>query len=411
LTTLIGRPPAGGPSSRWRLLPLATSAEGLYAAALATAGLATLLSVLLPAGQRGVLVATIVASTLGSGLGGLSIDSFLLSRGASWPEMQGRSSIPKIVLVAVISSVCTAVLVVLFAGVGFLGIAAAGAATLTLGNVASSFMLRRGHFRQVYVTRFLGAVVVLAGYLVIARTGGRTAEAWGFVWLSGQILLTSLLLLANVRPALRAGAAAPRTCPSAENPGMRGLLVLHAGIASQMVTYRLDQILLARYAGPAQLGTYALAVAALEFAQSAAVVKSQRVLANKAGTETERELVTPTVKAALSIALVSLTGLLLIGALVADYRDSVLIGLLLVPGVLAVASGKVLSALLLKTWGEATTTRVAVTVAVLAIPIYFLFITVEGAMGAAAGSTAVYALYYVLTRRSLRRHTENRGRP
>ena len=66
------------------------SAERLYMAALSLSGLAALVSVALPAPQRGVLVACVVAATLGAALGSFSVDTFLLSRPAGWVVHRGR---------------------------------------------------------------------------------------------------------------------------------------------------------------------------------------------------------------------------------------------------------------------------------------------------------------------------------
>jgi hypothetical protein len=157
----------------------------------------------------------------------------------------------------------------------------------------------------------------------------------------------------------------------------------------------------ARFAGAGPLGVYALAVSALEFAQAGAVVTAQRILADRAP-RTGAVKVGPVLRAALPVALLAVLGLSVIGVLVPGYRQAWLLGLLLLPGCLAVSTGKAWSADLLKQRGEQATTSVALRTVAVAVPGYLLLVFWFGAVGAAVTSSVAYALHALWSRLRLR---------
>jgi O-antigen/teichoic acid export membrane protein len=217
--------------------------------------------------------------------------------------------------------------------------------------------------------------------------------------LTGTVMCAVVLGLAwRARP--------PRTA-AVRGPELRADVLamsrLHIGVCAQMLTYRLDQILIARFAGTGPLGVYALAVAALEFAQAGAVVRAQRILVNRERDDSAPDRMALIVRAALPVALAAIAALGILGLFRPEYSDGWLYGLLLLAGTMAVAAGKTWSALLLKQRGERATTAVALTTMCVAIALYFILIPVAGAFGAAVASSAAYAVYAVRTRLSLRR--------
>jgi O-antigen/teichoic acid export membrane protein len=187
---------------------------------------------------------------------------------------------------------------------------------------------------------------------------------------------------------------------------LAGLGKLHVGICAQMLTFRLDQVILARFAGSGPLGVYALAVAAMEFAQAGAVVTAQRILADRNATSTQQPSASPIVKAALPVGLLSILGLAVLGWLQPGYGEAWLLGLILLPGTIAVALGKAWSAALLKQRGEQATTVVALVALAAAVPTYFVLIPFIGAIGAATASSFVYGIHALGSVMSLRRRTK-----
>jgi O-antigen/teichoic acid export membrane protein len=176
---------------------------------------------------------------------------------------------------------------------------------------------------------------------------------------------------------------------------------LHVGMCAHMLMFRLDQVLLARLAGAGALGVYALAVAALEFAQAGAVVAAQRILATHS---TEGSLdPRPMIKATVPIGVLAVIGLALLGLVLPDYRHAWLLGLILLPGAVAIAVDKTWSANLLKRRGERATTAVALVALAAAVGCYSVLIPGLGAVGAAIASSFVYAVQAAGTRYGLRR--------
>lgn len=369
----------------------------LYMASLGLTGLGLLGTVVLPVDERGTLAASVVSATLGASIGGFSIDTFLLSRPHGWVVSRGRRWILLMLTVCVLASSGVAAALTAAGGIGSYAIAVGGAAALTVFNACASLLLRLEKFVYVYGNRCAGGVALIIGYAALYLAGDRDGGHWSVAWLGSQIVAALALSVPVLRRARgfgldRNGRPAVEPVPGERTSDLTAIGKLHVGIAAQMFTFRLDQIILARFAGSGPLGVYALAVAALEFAQAGAVITAQKILANRQDSA-ERPAAAPIVKATLPMGVLCIIGLAGLGWLSADYRQAALIGLILLPGAVAVALGKAWSAALLKQRGEQATTTVALIALAVAVPSYFVLIPWLGAVGAAAASSLAYAVH------------------
>ncbi|MFI7283880.1 lipopolysaccharide biosynthesis protein [Micromonospora chersina] len=357
----------------------------------------------LPAAERGELAANMVSATMGAALGGFSIDTFLLSRPAGWIVSRGRHWILGILAVSLGLTALAAALLTAVAGIGSYPVGMGAACGLTVFNAAASLGLRLKKFWFVYSMRAVGGAVLVLGYAFLYLRGQLDGGLWSVVWLVVQVAAAAVL---GVAVLTWAGRFRPVPAATAGRPEYRADLIavgrLHIGVCAQMLTYRLSQVLVARFAGAGPLGVYALAVAALEFAQSGAVVRSQRILAERdpdAIQDHGREVV----KGAFPVAALAVVGLAVLGLLAPDYHQAWIFGLLLLPGTLALSAGKTWSAALLKRSGEQATTAVALITMSVSVVLYFLLIPWAGAFGAALASSVAYGVYAFRTRQSLQR--------
>ncbi|WP_433215064.1 lipopolysaccharide biosynthesis protein [Dactylosporangium sp. CS-047395] len=389
---------------------LALRPAPLFMASLALTGLASVGTVVLPATERGDLAATIVGATLGAAIGGFSIDTFLLSRPAGWVLDRGRRWIILLLIGCVVASAGVAAALIAVEGIGDYRNAMAGAAALTVFNAGSSLVLRLKRFVFVYGTRAVAGAALIAGYAVLYLRGDRSGEHWSAVWLGSQLLAALGLAIAVLRQARGfgldpsgSGPVPPRLLPGDRTRDVATIGKLHLGICAQMLTFRLDQIILARFAGSGALGVYALAVAAMEFAQAGAVITAQRILADRGAGEDRTPSAGPIVKAALPVGVLCTVALAGLGWLAPGYREAWLLGLILLPGTIATTLGKAWSAALLKQRGEQATTVVALIALAAAVPTYLVLIPLIGAVGAAAASSVVYGIHAAGSLVSLRR--------
>ncbi|MEU5786899.1 hypothetical protein ABZ754_04100 [Micromonospora purpureochromogenes] len=386
-----------------QLLRRLAAPEHLYLAALGLTGLAAVTSVTLPAAERGELAANMVSATLGAAIGGLSLDTFLLSRPAGWVFSRGRTWVLAILGISVLLSGVAAALLTAVAGVGSHLVGVGSAAGLTVFNTVSSIALRQKSFRLVYAIRAASGAVLVGGYVALYAAGRLDGGLWSLTWFGVQ-WLSALVVCGLVLGMVRRFGSAPAPTATGSDYRADALAVgnLHVGIFAQMMTLRFNQILVARFVGAGALGVYALAVAALEFAQAGAVVRAQRILADRDGADGP-DPTKAVVKAALPVALAAVVGLAVLGFLQPEYRHAWVLGLLLLPGSLATAAGKSWSALLLKRRGEKATTVVALFTVAVAIPAYFGIIPWAGVVGAAIASSLAYAVHAFASRASLRR--------
>jgi hypothetical protein len=420
----------GGSAVLTRLVRLVVSPEQLYMISLAATGLASLVTIALPAASRGVLAAAIVSATLGAALGSFSIDTFLLSRPAGWILNRGRGWVLSLGVASIALSAAAAAVITTIEGIGSYAVAVVGACALTTFNASGSLAMRLRRFTLVYAIRAGGGAALIAGYAALIVIHDRSAMRWSVAWLLSQLLVAVVLgsvVLATARGFGRPAAdqpvpAADQPVPSAGQPvptatsvpgagGRRDDVLaagkLHAGMSAQMVTFRLDQVLLARFTGAQALGIYALAVAAMEFAQASGVVAAQRILADRDSRPAREHNVAPVAWSATSMAVLVVIGLALVGWLVPQYSGAWLLGLLLLPGCIAVAVGKAWNAQLLKQRGELITTWISLATVGVALPAYLAGIPLLGAVGAAMASSLAYLAQAVLTRRSLHRQPEH----
>ncbi|MFF5052208.1 hypothetical protein ACFY1S_03340 [Micromonospora sp. NPDC000663] len=388
-------PPSG-------LLRRLVAPERLYLAALGLTGLAAVVSVALPAAERGELSANMVSATLGAAVGGLSLDTFLLSRPAGWVFSRGRAWILTMFVVSVLLSGVAAALLTALGGIGSYLIGVGSAAGLTVFNTVSSIALRQRSFFAVYAMRAASGAVLVGGYLALLATGQVDGGLWSVVWLGVQwvsALAVCALVLGMVR---RVGPAPAPTADALDyRSDLRAVGNLHTGIFAQMMTLRFNQILVARFVGAGPLGVYALAVAALEFAQAGAVVRAQRILAER-NVDAAEHRAAPVVRSAVPVALAAVAALAVLGLLRPEYRLAWVLGLCLLPGTLAAAAGKTWSSLLLKKRGERATTIAAVVTLVVAVTAYLGVIPLAGVIGAALASSLAYAVHALISRASLR---------
>ncbi|WP_244295208.1 hypothetical protein [Micromonospora orduensis] len=389
-------------SSSPGLLRRLVAPERLYLAALGLTGLAAVVSVTLPAAERGELSANMVSATLGAAVGGLSLDTFLLSRPAGWVFSRGRAWVLAMFVASVLLSAVAAALLTALSGIGGYLVGVGSAVGLTIFNTVSSIALRQRGFLAVYSMRAASGAVLVGGYLVLFATGHLDGGLWSVVWLAVQwvsAFAVCALVLGMVR---RVG---PTPAPTAEaldyRSDLRAVGNLHTGIFAQMMTLRFNQILVARFVGAGPLGVYALAVAALEFAQAGAVVRAQRILADR-NVDPSAHRAGPVVRSAVPVALAAVAALAVLGFLRPEYRLAWILGLCLLPGTLAAAAGKTWSSVLLKKRGERATTVAAVITLVVALVAYFAVIPVAGVIGAALASSLAYAVHAFISRASLR---------
>lgn len=398
----VGSPPGPVNLTRAVMRP-----ERLYLATLALSGAATLVSVALPPAQRGILAACIASATMGSAIGGFSIDTFILSRPGGWVLGRGRRWIVGLIAACVALSAAVAAIFTAIAGVGSYTVAPLAASALTVFNALSALALRLQKFRFVYSMRAIASLILISMYLYLYVTRNLDGRHWSIVWLAAQSFAAVAVAVGVLRLARGFGEGdTPETVPAVipadgHRSDLGRMTKLHVGVCAQMFTYRFDQILLARFAGAGPLGVYALAVAAMEFAQAGAVVGAQRILATR---ERQRGVpkVLPVLRTGVPIALLSVTGLAAMGAVLPHYHEAWLAGLLLLPGSLAVIAGKTWSAGLLKQRGEQATAVVALATLAVAVPAYLLLVPWFGMIGAAVASSAAYLVYALGSRVGLR---------
>ncbi|HLL64492.1 MAG TPA: hypothetical protein VK453_01965 [Micromonosporaceae bacterium] len=372
---------------------LAGSATVAYLAVLAMSGIAILLTVALPPGERGLLVATTTSAAVGAAIGGLSLETFLLAQGRRWLDQAGRRSLT-LYLGTVPLAAVLGWLLARYTSEAVPGLSAVGAACVAASNLPAAVGLTRGRFISVYRLRAAFAAVTPAVFLLFIVLPVRSATAWMLTWLGSQALLALALWIGHGGPL---GAMARRTATNPERLARLG--VTHTGAVAQVFTYRFDQLALARYQGPDELAVYSLAVAAIEFSQAGAVVAAQRTLGDheQGSAQRFRALLRRTVGVVLGIGLLALIGLAVIGWLAPGYVAALVLGAILLPRSGAVAVGKILSARLVNLGRERATAVIAVATAITAVLAYALVAPRYGAAGVAAVSVVLFALHSTVT--------------
>lgn len=282
-----------------------------------------------------------------------------------------------------------------------------GVLAYTLAQVGAPAALACGLVRQVAAVRMLAG----SGYLV-ASIAALSAHVWPgwLVWTwvaAGLVLGLAMFGLAWRRTAVGTPQVAPYS------------LLLRIGRTgwqsslAQVITYRMDQVVVLVVAGAASLGQYSIAV----FGMSSLwlIADSTGELEYPAGTRLDavgrrrraRQVGAKVtlVVGALGVLEVALAPLLVRPVLGEGFGQVPLLLLLLLPGTVANAAAKVTSAALYS-GGRGARVRTAVfctaaAVAVLTVPVIRLF----GVVGAATLSSAVYTLLAVLVWTALHRRT------
>jgi hypothetical protein len=383
---------------------LLTSATVMYMAALAMSGLAVLLTVFLPPGERGLLVATTASATIAVAVGGLSMETFLLARGRAWLDGAGRRSAALYASTVPLSAALGWAIGV-FSAEASPGLAALGAGLIAAGVLPAAAGLTHDRFYGVYLVRALLAAATPMLYAALILGGVDTAGPWLAAWLGGQAGLAAAMWVWHGRPLLALLAR-----PSAGAEGAGRLARAHGGAVAYVVTYRFDQIALARYQGADALAVYSLAVTALEFAQAGAVVGAQRVLGDHSSDSAARlpGAIRRAVLHAIGIGLLAVAGLGVIAWWSADYRDALLLGVVLLPRTVAVVVDRILNARLVNQHGEGASLAIATGTALAAAVSYVVVVPVFGGIGAAVVAAVLFsveaALVWVAIRRRVPAH-------
>src|SRR4051812_6092436 len=108
----------GGNAGMLRLLRVLLAPERLYMAALGLSGLASLFTIALVPAQRGLLAGTMAGATLGSAIGGISIDTFLMSRPKGWVWGRGIGWLIGLLVPSVLLSGVVAAAIIAFESFG-----------------------------------------------------------------------------------------------------------------------------------------------------------------------------------------------------------------------------------------------------------------------------------------------------
>lgn len=384
---------------------LLTSATVMYMAALASSGLGVLLTVFLPPGERGLLVATTASATIAVAVGGLSMETFLLARGRAWIDRDaGRRSLALYTSTVPLSA-ALGWAVGVYSAEASPGLAAVGAGLIAAGVLPAAAGLTHDRFYGVYLVRALFAALIPALYLLLVLAGSHRVEPWLAAWLAGQAGLALAMWAWHGRPLL---ALARR--PARAGEGLDRLARAHGGAVAYVVTYRFDQVALARYQGADALAVYSLAVTALEFAQAGAVVGAQRVLGDHAADAAARlpGVIRRAVLHAVGIGLLAVAGLGAIAWWSADYRDALLLGAVLLPRTVAVVVDRILNARLVNQHGEGASLVIASGTALAALVSYAVVVPAFGGVGAAVVAAVLFsveaALVWVAIRKRVPTH-------
>lgn len=380
---------------------LLSSATLMYMLALAMGGAAVLLTVFLPPGERGSLVATTTSATIGVAVGGLSLETFFLAQGRSWLEASSSLQSFLVYFTTVPLSAALAWAFAAYSAEGSAAGAALGGAILAFGTIPAAAGLSNGDFLPVYRNRALFATAIPALYLLLAALSVRTAATWLLCWFVAQGVLATTMWLAFGGQLIR---SARKLIPFARSSLTR-ILVTHAGAVAIIFALRFDQLALSRFRGAEMLAIYSLAIAATEFTQAGAVVSAQRVLSDSddaaSGARLRRALRNTTLFAT-GISVLIVAGLALIGLISQAYAPAVLIGALLLPRSVFLVIGKVLSARLVNRNGEAMAALIALATSVLALIGYNIVVPRFGAVGTALLAGGLFAAHSAATAVALR---------
>ncbi|GAA3346910.1 hypothetical protein GCM10020358_59730 [Amorphoplanes nipponensis] len=259
-----------------------------------------------------------------------------------------------------------------------------------------SYLVRAAHAVGVANVALVATALGVAANATLAALGLLTSRNAVFVWAVAQ-LLSALVL----------GAYLVRRLGSIRLPDrvlvqrlLRFAIRAHGAGLTNSVTYRIDSWILGAVAGPHQLGIYSVAVAWFEglFLLPQALVMALRPTIARSSDEEAGRLagrgcaLSLAVTAALGVLLYLAAPLLCVGVFGAEFRESVPLLRLLIPGALGIATLKILGNALTargRPWLESAASGCAFGVAVI---LYLAAIPHFGAVGAAVASTVAYLI-------------------
>lgn len=309
---------------------------------------------------------------------------------------------------------------------------AAGALPFALTWFYTMFVaLARDRYEAYAVMPALQSALAMVLVTVLAATVGLSGAVVGFsaahvlTALAAWVVVRRVILRLDQRDAAADAAdppaadddvsgSAPRQLARAVRFGVKG----YSANALQMVNYRLDVFVLAGVATVADVGHYSVAVAVtgvmlllpaalsdVLFPRVAALSRDSSGHASRDFVETKalRHAVIVVLASAAVIALALL--LLVVPVYGPDFRASIELGLILLPGVALIALNGPLAASYVGRGHPGWSLAIAVVTTPLTIALYLLLIPRMGATGAALASTLSYASTFVLSTLASRRVT------
>ena len=269
-----------------------------------------------------------------------------------------------------------------------------------------------------------GAFAVLQSgtFVVIALLVVPLALAWGIEGaLAAQAGAFAIAGLASVIWAVRhtaAGAAGRWELADSLRVGLRGWILEML----QLLTLRPDVIIVAAYGTAADVGVYSLAVTITTIGwilpQGLGTVALPRVAASVASSatrtggppdaEVSKSMAERALRHGVLLALgagVLVAGLLLLAPLIfgSDFDRTVELGMIMLPGVIALALGRVFIALMLGLGRARAVLRIGISIVPAALVAYLLVVPGDGPTGAATVSAAAYLLTTAAAALALRR--------
>lgn len=273
-------------------------------------------------------------------------------------------------------------------------------------RLVESVLRGQGRFMTVNLMELVFPIVNVSGLVLIHLLVGLTVEYAIIVWTLSLI------------PSLALGYAfvGPRAWPRrpAVDAHLPRVLVFgiqgQAGNLVQLLNYRLDAFLIVLFVSTAGVGHYAVAVALSEglwfIANAVAVVLIPRLTAQNdedaamTAAVVSRNTMAVTAVAAIGLAVFSPLIPFVFGT---DYRDSIVPFLILLPGTVALSSGKILSSYVFSRGRPIINTWIAGAALLTTLVLDLALIPPLGVTGAAIASSAAYFLSLVLTAIAFRR--------
>jgi len=251
-----------------------------------------------------------------------------------------------------------------------------------------------------YVTAILAQPLLLIVFLavLIVSQGGLTERTGEAAWLASVAVVTVYLMVG-----LRRIARAHRDSVRRAHRRQRVLSELlqyswrtQTAVSLQHVAYRSDLIFAAALLSSYHLGLYAVATFIAEISWMPATAASQALFADLLGTASARRTLLGIQNSlALSVACgvaVLVGSVVLYEGILSQYEPALLATVILVPGVVLASISRPYSAHLMAVGRAGDAARLSALGAVVGLVLYPIAIITHGIIGAAAATTAVYAL-------------------